>query len=113
MPSGSLMASVRMTYPLDIVRETPNRVGLLLLLADGLFRAALDGLLSGRFQVRRHLRTDRHRVSIVGQAEHVRAEREAHTVAATTLVIYPDFHAGVNSRCSSVRPRRMYVGTYW
>src|ERR1700761_7665336 len=107
MPSGSLMASVRMTYPLGMVANS------LLFLADGLFGTALDGLLRGRLQLRRHLRIDRHRVSIVGQAEHVRAEREAHTVAATTLVIYPDFHAGVNSRCSSVRPRKIYVGTYW
>jgi hypothetical protein len=28
-------------------------------------------------------------------------------MTATTLVVYPDFHAGVNSKCSSVRPRRM------
>ncbi len=79
----------------------------LLFLADGLFGAALDGLLGGRLQVPRHLGLDRYGVTIVGEAEHVRAQREAHPVTTTALVVYPDLHAAVNSRCSSVSPRRM------
>ena len=60
-----------------------------------------------RLQFRWDIGVYGYRVTVVGQAEHVGAERDAHAVTATTRIVNPDFHAGVNSRCNSVRPRRM------
>src|ERR1700722_17210705 len=115
MPSGFLMASVRMTYPLGIESPyvRPNLSVLVFDLADGLLGAELDGLVGRRLQFRWDIRLYRHRIAVIGEAEHVRANRETHSVTATALVVYPDLHASVNSKCNSVRPRRMYVGTYW
>src|SRR5208337_1138962 len=100
MPSGSLMASVRMTYPFATTSPRSD-------LADGLLGTALDGLLGSGLQSRWDIGCYRHRVTVVGQAEHVRTQRRAHAVTATALVVDRNSHAGVNSRCSSVRPRRM------
>src|SRR6185437_4491213 len=102
MPSGSLMVSVRITYPFGMSA-----------LLDRLFRAARDGLAGGILQFRWHVGDYRFRVTVVGQSEDFRAQRQAHAVPTADSVVYPDLHAGVNSRWSSVRPRRIYVGTYW
>ena len=83
------------------------RVGVWSSFSDGLLGAAVNGLPSSWLEFRWDIGRYRLRVAIVGQIENIRAERDAHPMTATTLVVYPDFHAGVNSKCSSVRPRRM------
>ena len=58
-----------------------------------------------------------HGVAVVGQGEHLGADRAADPVAAAAVVVDRDLHlacspASVNSRFSLVRPRRMKVGMY-
>src|ERR1700730_175579 len=100
MPSGSLMASVRITCPFGIEL-------LCSAFGDGLFGAAIDGLAGDRLEFRWDIGIYRLSVAIFGQVEDFRTERDAHAVTPTALVVNPDFHSGVNSKCSSVRPRRM------
>src|SRR6202035_4519288 len=75
--------------------------------ADRLLGAAFDRLPGGRLAFRWDLGWYRLGVTVVGQAEHFGTQRRAHPVTATALVIDGNPHAGVNSRCSSVRPRRI------
>src|SRR6516225_3495377 len=107
MPSKSLMASVRMTYPFGPLATRISLVVVAFGLANSLLGAEFDGLPGGRLEFRWDVGCYRHRVAVFGQAEDFRTQRDAHAVTATTLVVDRDFHAGVNSTCSSVRPRRM------
>src|SRR5260370_41238545 len=104
MPSGSLMASVRMTYPFGILHDL-----LWSAFGDGLFGAAVDGLAGSRLEFRWDVGLYRLGVAVVGQGEHVLAEGDTHAMTTTQLIVDPNFHVGANSRCSSLRPRRIYV----
>src|SRR5271166_1053292 len=116
--SGGSAVSLHAFRILDGLREddvtlSHNAVNLLIparfwsAFGDGLFGAAIDGLAGGGLEFRWHIGIYRLSVAIVSQVEHIRAERDTHAMTATALVVDPDFHAGVNSKCSSVRPRRM------
>ena len=53
------------------------------------------------------------RPAVVGQLEDLGAQRQAHAVARAPVLVDVTFMVAVttsNSMCSSVSPRRMYVG---
>src|SRR5690606_23954117 len=107
MPAGSFTSSVMTMYALAI--HTPLES---VDFPDRTFRAVLDRLARRGFQLRRHLFEFCDRPTVVGQFEHLGAQGEAHAVPGAAILVDRDLHRAPpetpsNSRCNSVRPRRM------
>src|SRR4051794_4874590 len=98
------MASVKMTYPLGMGSPSARR--------DGAFGAAANRVAHRILELGGDLGHSGDRIAVVGQDEHLGADRAAGPMSPAAVVIHDDLHragssASVNSTFKLVRPRRM------